>query len=98
MVKMRSTIDESEMDVSEEEAYALQAAGKAYNVADAERKAKAVGVYSSVTGRPDPAVPEAPESLSAAGTPGQHEDDEERADDTPVRRGPAPGSGSARKR
>jgi len=98
MVKMRSTVDESEMDVSEEEAYALQASGKAYSVEDAERKAQAVGVYDSITGHPDPAVPEAPESLSAPGTPGQHADDAEGADDTPVRRGPSPGPGSAKKK
>jgi|SRR5215831_6429923 len=98
MVKMRSTVDGTDMDVSEEEAYALQAAGKAYDVEDAERKAKQVGTYDSITGRPDQSVPEAPEPLNAPGTPGRHEDDEEGADDAPVRRGPATSPSGARKK
>lgn len=94
MVKMRSNIDGHEFEASDDEAYQLQAAGKAHSVEDAERKAKAIeqGNFNSVTGRPDPGVPEAPESLSAPGAPGQHASDAERAEE-PVRQ-----SNSGRKR
>lgn len=77
MVKMRDNTDGREFDASDEEAYQLQAQGKAHRVDDAERAAKAYGEgnYSSATGRPDQAVADKPESLSAPGTPDQDNDE-----------------------
>ncbi len=80
MVKMRMNSDGREFDATDEEARDLQDRGVAHSAeyADKQAAAAAEGNYGSVTGRPEPAVPEPPESLSAPGTPGADQDDDER--------------------